>query len=233
MMAVVGVDAELVDDLEVVFAPVLDVDQGVGKRGAVVAGKVVSLAEDTGGGEDVGSDELINEARKFAIGETDAIEGLEFFAEVLLERGAVADVVTVGVLQANEFLYELVLKLAFGGRHCWPWNGCTASRAWNVAVSRAFSGSSHYRVICHAIDAENTRPVDYVVFRSSGPERKIRGPSASDGRVEQETSPPNRPRTHRSSSRTCRHRRYTIGKERLRGSRSCLETTGVVLKVTF
>ena len=39
LVAVVGVDAELVDDLERVFAPVLDVDQGVVQRRAVIAGE--------------------------------------------------------------------------------------------------------------------------------------------------------------------------------------------------
>ncbi|QRK12305.1 hypothetical protein JQX13_21125 [Archangium violaceum] len=37
VVAVVGVDAELVDDFEGVLAPVLDVDEGVVERGAVVA----------------------------------------------------------------------------------------------------------------------------------------------------------------------------------------------------
>jgi len=54
VMAVVGVDAELVDDLEGVFAPVLNVDQGVVERRAVIADKAVDLAEGAGGGEDVG-----------------------------------------------------------------------------------------------------------------------------------------------------------------------------------
>ena len=43
--AVVGVDAELVDNLEGVFAPVLDVDESVVERGAVVANEAVDLAE--------------------------------------------------------------------------------------------------------------------------------------------------------------------------------------------
>ena len=39
VVAVVGVDAELVDDLEGVLAPVLDVDERVVQRRAVVAGE--------------------------------------------------------------------------------------------------------------------------------------------------------------------------------------------------
>ena len=73
VVAVVGVDAELVDDFEVVFAPVLDVHQGVGQRRAVVADEVVLLANDTGGGKDVRSDEFIEEPLEFAVGEADAV----------------------------------------------------------------------------------------------------------------------------------------------------------------
>jgi hypothetical protein len=54
VVAVVGVDAELIDDLEGVLAPVLDVDQRVVERRAVVAGEAVDLAERLGGGEYVG-----------------------------------------------------------------------------------------------------------------------------------------------------------------------------------
>ena len=73
MVAVVGVDAELVDDLEAVLAPVLDVDQGVVQRGAVVAGKRVALAEDTGGRKDVAGDDLVQEAGELTLREVDAV----------------------------------------------------------------------------------------------------------------------------------------------------------------
>ena len=71
--AVVGVDAELVDNLEGVLAPVLDVDEGVVERGAVVAGEAVDLAEQGRGGEDVGGDDLVEEALELAVGELDAV----------------------------------------------------------------------------------------------------------------------------------------------------------------
>ena len=45
VVAVVGVGAELARDLEAVLAPVLDVDQRVVERGAVVAGEAVYAAE--------------------------------------------------------------------------------------------------------------------------------------------------------------------------------------------
>ena len=83
MVAIVGVDAELVDDLEGVFAPVLDVDQSEVERCAVVAGKAVALAQGTGGGEDIGCDDLVEQADEFAIGEANSVERFELFAEVL------------------------------------------------------------------------------------------------------------------------------------------------------
>ena len=73
MVAVIGVDAELVDDFEVVFAPVADVDEGVRKRGSIVAGEVAFLPEDAGGGEYVGSNEFVEKALKFGVSQADAI----------------------------------------------------------------------------------------------------------------------------------------------------------------
>jgi hypothetical protein len=86
VVAVVRVDAELVDDLEVVFAPVLDVDQGVVQRRAVVAGEGVDAAQGLGGGEDIRGDDLIQQAGELGIGEADAVQGLELLAEVLPAR---------------------------------------------------------------------------------------------------------------------------------------------------
>jgi hypothetical protein len=140
VVAVVGVDAELVDDLEVVFAPVLDVDQGVGKRGSVIAGEIVSLAQDARGGEDVGGDELVEEALELAVGQLDAVEGFEFLAEVRLQRCSVVDVAPVGVLQRaqpfDEFRLDVLLvdgvwpavRGALVGRHIGGhWTVCPAA----------------------------------------------------------------------------------------------------------
>jgi hypothetical protein len=82
VVAVVGIDAELVNDLEVVLAPVPDVDEGVGKRGAVVAGEVALLAQDAGGGEDVGGDQFVEEALELAIGEADAVRVSNFWRKL-------------------------------------------------------------------------------------------------------------------------------------------------------
>ncbi len=84
VVAVVRVDAELVDDLEGVFAPVLDVDQGVVQRRAVIAGEGIDLAKDLGGGEDIGRDDLVEQSGKLGIGQMHSVKRLELFAEVLL-----------------------------------------------------------------------------------------------------------------------------------------------------
>lgn len=138
VVAVVGVDAELVDDFEGVFAPVFDVDEGVVQRGAVVAGEVVDFAEGAGGGIDVGGDDVVEKAVEFAIGELDAVESFEFGAEVLFEGGAVADVGADGVFEVAQAVDEadfdvffaedggvgggVGLVVGFGGGHDgWGW----------------------------------------------------------------------------------------------------------------
>ncbi len=119
VVAVVRVDAQLADDLERVFAPVPDVDQGVIERCAVVAGEAVALAQRAGGGEDVRGSDFFEETGKFTGCERDAVQGIELGAEVLLQRCAVANVLTVFVFEAAELRYELFFKLAFLCCHCW------------------------------------------------------------------------------------------------------------------
>ncbi len=84
VVAVIRVDAELVNDLEGVFAPVLDVDQGVVQGRAVIAGEGIELAKDFGGGEDIGRDDLVKQSGKLGIGQMHSVKRLELFAEVLL-----------------------------------------------------------------------------------------------------------------------------------------------------
>ena len=71
-----------------------------------------------GGGEDVGGDDLVEQALELAVGQADAVECLELLAEVRFKRGAVADVRAVLVLQAAKLLDKLFFKLAFGRSHC-------------------------------------------------------------------------------------------------------------------
>ena len=59
MIAVVGVDPQLVDNLELVLAPVLEVDQHVVQRGAVFALEIAVLAQGLGGLKDIGIDDFI------------------------------------------------------------------------------------------------------------------------------------------------------------------------------
>jgi hypothetical protein len=60
MMAVIRIDAQLINDFEGVLAPVLDVDEGVVQRRAVIANEAVALAKCAGGGEDIGRDDLVD-----------------------------------------------------------------------------------------------------------------------------------------------------------------------------
>src|SRR5690606_32759298 len=111
VVAVVGVDPELVDDLEVVLAPVLDVDERVGERRAVVAEEVVLFAQADGIPEDVSRDQLVEEAGELGICEGDAVEGFELLPEVALQCGTIADVGAIGVLQLDESLNELAFDI--------------------------------------------------------------------------------------------------------------------------
>ena len=97
-MAVVGINAELIYDLEGVLAPVLDVDEGVVERRAVVADERFPVAERPGGFVNVWSDDLVEESLELAVGECDTIQGFELFPEVCfkrwLDRGCRCDIRT-------------------------------------------------------------------------------------------------------------------------------------------
>jgi len=55
---------------------------------------------------------------KLAVSEFDVVQRLELFAEVLLQRGAVADVGAVLIFQVAKFRDKVFFKLALGGSHC-------------------------------------------------------------------------------------------------------------------
>jgi len=59
MMAVVRVDAELVDRLEGIFAPVPNVNERVVQRRPVITNETVALAQDLRGRENVRRNDLI------------------------------------------------------------------------------------------------------------------------------------------------------------------------------
>ena len=113
VVAIVRVDAELVDDLEGVFAPVLDVDEGVVQRRAVIAGEAADGAQGLRGGEDIRGDDLVEQAGELRVGEADTVEGFEFLAEVGFQRDAVGDVRAVLVFEllegADEAVFDMLL----------------------------------------------------------------------------------------------------------------------------
>ena len=100
VVAVVGVDAELVDDLERVLAPVFDVDQRVVQRRAIVAGEGVDAAHGLGRRKDIWRDDFVEQAGEFRINEADVVERFELLAEVLLKRGSISNIWAKSVFEA-------------------------------------------------------------------------------------------------------------------------------------
>ena len=84
VVAVVSVDAELIDDLVGVFAPVADVDESVIQRRTVIAGEGIDLAQGLCRRVDIGRDDLVEEPGELGIGEMDPVQGLELFPEIRL-----------------------------------------------------------------------------------------------------------------------------------------------------
>ena len=112
-MTVAGVDAELVDHLKAVFAPLPDVDQGVKQCCAVVALEAVALPQKPRSSVNVRGDDLIQQPGKLGIRQMNPVERLKFFAEVLLQRGTVADVGAIAVLEILQFVDQALLNLLF------------------------------------------------------------------------------------------------------------------------
>ena len=99
VMAVVRIDAELIDDLEVVLTPVLDVDEGVVERRAVVTDERFPVPEGACGFVYIRPDDLIEESLELAVGEGDTIQGFELFPEVCFKRCSITDVGAIFVLE--------------------------------------------------------------------------------------------------------------------------------------
>ena len=99
VVAVVGVDAELIDDFEGVLAPVLDVDKRVVERRAIIADERLPIPQRAGRFVHVGRDDLIEEALELAVGKRDPVQGLEFFPEVGFKRGPITDVRAILVFE--------------------------------------------------------------------------------------------------------------------------------------
>ena len=117
LVAVGGIDGELVHHLIVILAPVPQVHKAVVEGGAIVACEGLLLAQALGGGEYIGSDILLQELSEFVIREGDEIEPLEFLAEIAFECIQITDIAAVGVFHFLEFFQELLLKLCFALDH--------------------------------------------------------------------------------------------------------------------
>ena len=100
-MAVVGINTELIYDLEGVLAPVLDVDEGVVERRTVVANECFPIAKRPGRFVNVWSDDFVEESLELAVGECDAIQGFKFFPEVCFKRCSIADIGAIFVLEVS------------------------------------------------------------------------------------------------------------------------------------
>ena len=67
-------------------------------------------------GENIGHDDLTQQAGELCICQPDTVEGLEFLAKVLLQFGTVCDVLAVFVFQPLKLFDELILNVGFLGR---------------------------------------------------------------------------------------------------------------------
>ena len=98
-MAVVRINAELIDDFEVVLAPVLDVDEGVVERRAVGADERFPAPEGACGFVHVGCDDFIEESLELTVCESDTIQSFELLPEVRFKRCPITDVRAVFVFE--------------------------------------------------------------------------------------------------------------------------------------
>ncbi len=99
VVAVLGVDAQLVDDFEGVFAPIFDVDQGVMERRAIIAVEAVASAQSLGSCEYIWRNDLLQQPSEFGVCEINLIERLKLRAEVLLQGSTVANIRAIGVFE--------------------------------------------------------------------------------------------------------------------------------------
>src|SRR5690625_1847157 len=113
MVAVVGIDAQLIDDLKVVLGPVPEVDQHVMERRAVLALEITVFSQGFGGLKDIGIDHLVAQPGEFRIGEAYAVQRLELLAEILLQRDFIANIRAVAVLELLKLADQLLLDVTF------------------------------------------------------------------------------------------------------------------------
>ncbi len=95
------------------LAPVLEVDRLIVQWRAVLPLEGIAVAQGLGAGEGVRADNALQQAGKFGIGEVDAVERLEFFAEVLLQRLTAADIRAAGVFEVLQFGEQALFDVVF------------------------------------------------------------------------------------------------------------------------
>ena len=113
VVAIVCIYAELVNNLKGVLAPIFDIDQCVKERRTVVALKAVAFAQKPRGVEHVRGNNLFQQAGKFTVRQAYSIQGFKLLSEVGLQRGTVADVLTVDIFKASQVFYQLLFDLLF------------------------------------------------------------------------------------------------------------------------
>jgi hypothetical protein len=97
VVAVIGVDPQLIDNLKAVFAPVFDVDECVVQRGAIIAFDGIAITQGLSGAENIRRNNFIQQPLKFGFGQGDTIELFELSAKIAFQRAPVRNVVTVVV----------------------------------------------------------------------------------------------------------------------------------------
>ncbi len=102
VVAVFGVDPKLVNHLEGVLAPVLDVDQGVVERCPIIALEAVAFPEHPGSGIHVRGHDGVQQAMELRIRQMNLVQRLKVPPKIVLHGGAVADVGAVGILEVLE-----------------------------------------------------------------------------------------------------------------------------------
>ena len=153
LKAVAGVDAQLADDLEVVFAPVLDVDQSEVQGGAIVSLEVVDLPEGLRSLINIRCGNLVEQAGELAVGELDRIEPLELVAEVGLHGLQILNVGTVGVFEAQQLCNKGVFDVLLLHHRCFFIGILSVSYFWGHGdgrrcVKRWFNETLFTRKVC-------------------------------------------------------------------------------------
>lgn len=87
MMAVIGVDTELIGHLEIVLAPVPGIDQGVMKWRTIIALEGISFPQIPGDSENVRRNDRFQQTLEFIVSKVHPVERLELLAEISFQRG--------------------------------------------------------------------------------------------------------------------------------------------------